>query len=131
MVLDLATGSRLRITGFYRMTCKDTARRLLECAPGDPAMEIISTYSVCGKFHRPWDLFWEGPIPWSAKIVAEDRANFQRRIDNPSPVHAITSRGYPSLFAEYPPLSAHDSLRIHSWRLETDDLITAYETTAA
>lgn len=126
-----ATRERVRIQGFYKFTDHTldpsmrflleydedpTARRMVPCGLDDPDFGVVNTYAICGQMHRPWELTWESPIRWSAEHIASERASWERRLaEGYNAVHRLSSRGYPSLFNRFPPLSEHDRMRVRAW----------------
>jgi len=121
----------VRITGFFKITAHTlvstmhflledgedpTSYRLVPCSPDDPDFGVVGTYAVCGQFHRPWHLTWEHAVPWPADQIASERESWERRLaKGDDAFHTLTSRGYPSLFNRFPPLSEHDRMRVRAW----------------
>ena len=124
----------VRITGFYKIGYRTSTNRvLLRCLPDDPGLAVIGSSSLCGLFHRPWELIWERFVPWSDDIIADAQSSWERRVgEGDDIVHGITSNSYPQIHARYPDMSAHEHIAIEKWRAETSDRIqSAMEDIAA
>lgn len=125
-----ARRKQARITGFYKIAHHlpdtsmaallslppDPIARLVPCHLDDPELAVVDTTSVCGAHHRPWDLTWEGPISWTGDLVAQERTDHHARVaQGYDTIHGLSSRSYPELFAQFPPLTDHQRLAIASW----------------
>ncbi len=121
-VVDRQTGDRVRVTGFYRMRRRDAVGAkphlsLIACNPDDTRMSVIATYALCGQFHRPWDLDFNGFIPWSEDAIASEKDTARRYVEDAD--SSINSNGYPRLFEKLcPDLSAHGEMKLEIWRNE-------------
>lgn len=120
-VRDLETGDKLRITGFYHVQTRPQGHRvLLPAFPEDPRCSVIGTYAACGKFHRPWTLAYEGPIPWSKDLIEAERSAWAGIVAKAD--LSISSAGYPELFRHLPPLSGHERVLLAKWRRDHFDM---------
>ena len=134
-VTCLADGEGVRITGFYKILEGQvspwlgggTLRYLRNCLPTDPDLAVIGTYAHCGRFHRPWELEWRGPIPWPAEHVANERATWRTDVESFDLAFALKSTGYPQIFERFSPMTNHERMLISEWRRDTDLRIRAHE----
>ena len=134
-VKDTHDETRVRITGFYRIETRSaspllgggTVLGLMPCLPDDPCLAAISTYAICGKFHRPWDLVWERKIPWAQPAIDEEQRDWRETVEKNDFSNALKSTGYPEIFEHFSPMTAHEKLAILAWRRQTDALIRESE----
>lgn len=119
MVLAPGQGSvrdlfRTRVAGFWREARRGETRLFLPCRPEDPGLALVSSYSACGLFHRPWDLMYAGPVRWDPEHAACERDSWIRSVEEGR--LSMSIKDQPQLFARFPPLSHHDGVRIAGWR---------------
>lgn len=107
---------RTRVAGFWQEARRGETRLFLPCRPEDPGLALVSSYSMCGLFHRPWDLMYAGPVRWDPEHIACEQESWARYVETGE--LCLSSRDQPELFSRFPPLSRHDAVRIAGWRAD-------------
>lgn len=118
---------KARVAGFYRETRSACGQRSFRpCLVDHPDLALIDAVHHCSLLLRPWQVVYHGPTPFSAAMIATERARWTDALRNaPCSPPSLLEQDYPNLFAAHPHLSSHDRLRIAAWRQETSDRIAA------